>query len=192
MPAWPAYLLLFASIPLLVPTLVRRLGDRIDPPAARGVRPRWVVLAVVVTVAVPAVATVASTRIKPPTPAVVQEFEGGNILTPVDESIHVQVERTSSGQRVSWTTGSWRGKVFYKVYRGPGGGHDVQCALSFATAWSCYLRMTIVNTTSATSYVDPSPPAGSVYRVGVGSNWLDDPDLGDVYAISPAVQAQDR
>ena len=29
MPAWPAYLLLFASIPLLVPTLARRLGDRV-------------------------------------------------------------------------------------------------------------------------------------------------------------------
>ena len=32
MPAWPAYLLLFASIPLLVPTLARRLGDRLRAP----------------------------------------------------------------------------------------------------------------------------------------------------------------
>ena len=31
MPAWPAYLLLFAAIPLLVPTLARRLGDRVKP-----------------------------------------------------------------------------------------------------------------------------------------------------------------
>ena len=30
MPAWPAYLLLVASIPLLVPTLARRLGERCD------------------------------------------------------------------------------------------------------------------------------------------------------------------
>ena len=35
MPAWPAYLLLFASIPLLVPTLARRLGDRVRPFRAR-------------------------------------------------------------------------------------------------------------------------------------------------------------
>ena len=31
MPAWPAYLLLFASIPLLIPTLARRLGERVQP-----------------------------------------------------------------------------------------------------------------------------------------------------------------
>ena len=38
MPAWPAYLLLFASIPLLVPTLARRLGapDARRPRRARG------------------------------------------------------------------------------------------------------------------------------------------------------------
>ena len=37
MPAWPAYLLLFASIPLLVPTLARRLGDA----CGRSRRNRW-------------------------------------------------------------------------------------------------------------------------------------------------------
>ena len=35
MPAWPAYLLLFASIPLLVPTLARRLGERMQRSADR-------------------------------------------------------------------------------------------------------------------------------------------------------------
>ena len=34
MPAWPAYLLLFAAIPLLVPTLARRLGERLRPPSS--------------------------------------------------------------------------------------------------------------------------------------------------------------
>jgi hypothetical protein len=191
MPAWPAYLLLFASIPLLVPTLVRRLGERIEPPSPRPVRPRWVALAAVVTVLLPAVATAASSRIEPPTPAVVQEFPSGNILTPVDDSIHVRVERTASGgQRISWATHSWRGKVFFKVYRSDRPHEDVQCATSSGTAWSCYLRTSpVYTTTSGSSYVDRSAPVGTLYRVGVGTNWLDDPNLGDVFALSPPAAA---
>jgi hypothetical protein len=189
MPAWPAYLLLFSSIPLLVPTLVRRLGDRARPPAARPIRPRWVVLAAIVTVAVPAVATAAASRIEPPTPAVVQEFSSGNILTPVDEDIHVQAQRVGSGQRITWTSGSWHAKVFYKVYRSERPGSDVQCALSSGVSWACYLRTKVIQTTAGSSYTDPSPPAGSIYRIGVGTNWLDDPNLGDVFAISPPAPA---
>ncbi len=45
MPAWPAYLLLFASIPLLVPTLARRLGERMHVPTPRVVAPRWIAVA---------------------------------------------------------------------------------------------------------------------------------------------------
>ena len=48
MPAWPAYLLLFASIPLLVPTLARRLGRRVQPSASsRTIAVRWIVVAAV-------------------------------------------------------------------------------------------------------------------------------------------------
>ncbi len=48
MPAWPAYLLLFASIPLLVPTLARRLGDRVKPATSTSLAPRWIAVAAVV------------------------------------------------------------------------------------------------------------------------------------------------
>ena len=41
MPAWPAYLLLFAAIPLLVPTFARRLGGRLEPPCSVA-HPRFV------------------------------------------------------------------------------------------------------------------------------------------------------
>jgi Dolichyl-phosphate-mannose-protein mannosyltransferase len=188
MPAWPAYLLLFAAIPFLVPTLARQLGDRIRPPATRPVRPRWVVLAAVVTVGVPAVATAASTRIHPPAPVVVQEFPSGNIQTPVDSSIHVRTQRFGAGQRISWTDGPWRGKVFYKVYRSVHPGPDVQCQSNVGT-WSCYLRTEPITTTRSHSYLDPSPPRGSTYRIGVATNWANDTTLGDVFAFSPPAPA---
>ncbi len=51
MPAWPAYLLLFASIPLLVPTLARRLGERVRRrSSSASVAPRWIAVAAVATV----------------------------------------------------------------------------------------------------------------------------------------------
>jgi hypothetical protein len=190
MPAWPAYLLLFAAIPLLVPTLARKLGDRISPPARRPVRPRWVVLAAGVTILVPAAAAAASSRIHPPTPAVVQEFPSGNILTPVDSSIHVRTEKVGKGQRITWTDGPWHAKVFYKVYRSEQPGKDLLCAISSGVSWACYLRtQPIGSPTRAHSFVDPAPPPGSIYRVGVATNWANDTTLGDVFAFSPPVAA---
>jgi hypothetical protein len=190
MPAWPAYLLLFAAIPLLVPTLARKLGDRISPTARRPVRPRWVVLAAVVTILVPAAAAAASSRIHPPTPAVVQEFPSGNILTPVDSSIHVRTEKVGKGQRITWTDGPWHAKVFYKVYRSEQPGKDLLCAISSGVSWACYLRtQPIGSPTRAHSFVDPAAPPGSIYRVGVATNWANDTTLGDVFAFSPPVAA---
>ena len=88
MPAWPAYLLLFSAIPLLVPTFARRLGHRLEPPTRSRVRLRWIVIVAVVTVLVPAVATASSSRLEPPAPpALVQEVGTATILTPVDESV---------------------------------------------------------------------------------------------------------
>ena len=190
MPAWPAYLLLFASIPLLVPTLARRLGARLRAPSASPTAIRWLVLVAVVTVAAPVIATAASTRIEPPTPAILQDDEGNTILTPVDEGIELEARAAGSGQRLTWTTGGpWKGNVFYRVYRTDRAGPDVQCALSASVAWYCYLRGVPVATTREPEFVDPSPPPGATYRIGVGTNWIDDPEAGDVFAFSPPASA---
>ena len=82
MPAWPAYLLLLASIPVLVPTLLRRLGRHRNPPDDRPVRPRWVALALVLTLLLPAAATAAASRVSPPTPAVVPWIPAGRSQRP--------------------------------------------------------------------------------------------------------------
>lgn len=191
MPAWPAYLLLFASIPLLVPTLARRLGDRTSPPTTATVDWRRVAVVAVVALAVPFSVIAASDRIKPPTPAIVQPTESETtILTPVDDAISVRVQREGSVQRVTWTPGSWRANVFYRVYRSDQPGDDTQCALSESVSWSCYLLSPPIATTRLPVYVDPSPPAGgATYRIGVGTNWVDDPEQGDVFDFSPAVPA---
>ena len=190
MPAWPAYLLLFASIPLLIPTFARRLGERAIPATSSPVQVRWIALAAALTVAVPAVAIAASTAVDPPTPAVVQDFPGSNLLTPVDDSIDLQVDQEGSARRLTWSKGAdWRADVFYRVYRHDEPGEDVSCLLSGGTAWYCSLVGAPIGTTRERTFVDPSPPATATYRVGVGTNWADAPEDGDVFVVSPAVTA---
>jgi hypothetical protein len=75
--------------------------------------------------------------------------------------------------------------VFYKVYRTDHAGDDVQCALSSRVSWACYLRTAPIGTTREHSYLDRAPPKGATYRIGVGTNWADDENLGDVFAFSP-------
>jgi hypothetical protein len=189
MPAWPAYLLLLASIPLLVPTLYRRLGPRLAPPADRSVRARWVVVAFVLTVLVPAAATAASARVAPPTPAIVPATPSGEILTPVDKSIAVTAESAGEAIRLAWTGGPWRANVFYRVYRSTRPDGDLLCTTSYNVSWVCHFQGEPVGTTRDQTFVVANPEPGATYRIGVGANWANDPDFGDIFAFSPPVRA---
>ena len=187
MPAWPAYLLLFASIPLLVPTLARGLGGRLATPrSTSAVRWRWIGVTLVLTVLVPAAATAASTRISPPTPAIAQvQSDGTNLLTPIDHGIAATATRAGTRVSLRWTSGgSWRANVFYRVYRSDRPGGDLLCATGNKVSWTCYLYGRPIATTRGTTYVDPDAPPEATYRIGVGTNWANDPNLGDVFAFS--------
>ena len=188
MPAWPAYLLLFAAIPLLVPTLVRRLGDRMRSPSSPPVALRWLAVAAVLTVLVPATAIAVSSPLEGPALAVTQDDAGNFILTSVDESVELRVERVADGQRLTWDDGSWRANVFYRVYRAE--GEDVECENTDGhPAQSCYVRGTPIATVREHEYVDTEAPPGATYRIGVGTNWVDDPAFGDVFVFSPPAAA---
>jgi hypothetical protein len=193
MPAWPAYLLLFASIPLLIPTLARRLGDRMTAPPTPAITYRWIAVAAIALIGLPAVAIAASSPAEPPTQAVFQGEPGGegsDILAPIDVSVTLDVAREGTEASLTWSEdASWRGDVFYRVYRYDGPGEDTACYLSGGVAWYCYLKGTPIATTRDQGYVDPASPPTATYRIGVGTNWIDDPEAGDVFAFSPPVAA---
>ena len=187
MPAWPAYLLLFAAIPLLVPMLARRLGERVEPVTSERVSTRWIVIAAVATVLVPGVAIAASSplsKMQAQDRTVVQNFPSGNILTPVDRSVQLDVRRNGSATKLTWSGGSWNAKTFYRVYRHDGPGDDTICFLSSGVAWYCILYDEPIATTRDLSFVDRNAPPAATYRIGVGTNWIDDPEAGDVFAFS--------
>ena len=184
MPALPAYLLLVVAIPLLVPTVARRLGSRIAPPPPRRPSRRGVVAVVAALAIVPLGAMLASSPQSGPG----QAIDVDDILVPVDEGVvQLRVERVGDSQRLTWADATTRTTTFYRVYRTEGSGPDVDCAT--AGGDRCDLRMTLLATTRARTYLDASPEAGVTYRVGVAANWLDDPERGDVFVISPPVPA---
>ena len=192
MPAWPAYLLLFAAIPLLVPTLARRLGGRVEPVTSGRVATRWIVVAAAATVLTPGLAIAASSPLSKQQAhdrTVLQDFPSGNILTPIDSGVRLEVQRDGPASKLTWTTGGpWRAKVFYRVYRHDGPGSDTNCVVSSGVAWYCYLYGEPIATTRELSFVDPNAPATATYRIGVGTNWIDDPEAGDVFAFSLPVE----
>ena len=188
MPAWPAYLLLFAAIPLLVPTLAHRLGDRLRAPSSPPVARRWLVVVAVLTVVVPATAMAVSSPLEGPSRALTQDDAGNFILTSVDESVELRVERVPDGNRLTWDDGPWRAGVFYRVYRSE--GDDVECENTDGhPAQSCYFFGTLLESVRERELLDAGAPPGTTYRIGVGTNWVDDPAFGDVFAFSPPAVA---
>jgi len=184
MPAWPAYLILVAAIPLLVPTFQRRLGDRLTPPRPVAARAWVVVLAAVLLGALPFVAVAAVTTQRGPDRAIVVD----NILTPVDGSyIEVKAVRIGESVRLSWEDHGRFRPVFYVVLRTRDPGPDTTCL--HAGADRCELKSVVLTRTRDNTYVDGSPQPGVTYRVAAAANWRDDPTSGDIFVISPPVRA---
>ena len=121
-----------------------------------------------------------------PERAVFQDDAGNFIMTPIVEDVRLEAERADGGQSLSWTSGGpWRANVFYRVYRND--GRDVECEnADGAISVYCFIRSIPIATTRETSYFDPDAPPGAWYRIGVGTNWLDDETQGDVFAFSRA------
>jgi hypothetical protein len=188
MPGLPAFAILTAAIPLLVPTFATRLGTRLTPPTARRPGRAGVVAAAVVLSVVPFVVVVSATQFRAPVWEAAEALVVEENLVPVDSSIvALDVRRRADGAaELTWTDATKRASTFYRVYRAsPDGFRDVHCELNGVD--QCELEAETLTTTRERRYVDPSPPADATYRVGVAANWLDETDRGDVFALSPPV-----
>ena len=183
MPAWPAYLVLFASIPLLIPTFARRMGERLTPPPARPAR-LWVVVAAAIAFGAIPLAAVAVTS---PQRGPVRAVEFGGVLTPVDAGrMGLEARRVGNSVILRWDGRFAFTRPFYRVYRSMSGGSDAPCQRSGADR--CTLQTTLIATTPRHTYVDRAAPPRVTYRVAAAANWLNDQDEGDVFLLSPPVQ----
>jgi hypothetical protein len=183
MPAFPAYVLLAAAIPLLVPTVMVRVAARVAPSPGRRPGRRTVVVAVTLLAALPAAFVLGAS----PERGGAHAIEVNGILVPVDgETVRVRTERVGDAQHLAWDDRTSPTKPFYRVYRTSGTEPDLRCAKSTDR---CSLEMILLGTTRSPKWVDASPEPGVAYRIGVAANWVDDPEQGDVMLISPSIRA---
>ena len=179
MPAWPAYLLLIAAVPLLVPTVMGRLGHRVVPAAAgRALGSKPAVAVLLLVALVPLLVVTVARPARSPESVVLSDDGGNTILIPVDRTIAVSATTRGATTVLAWSTSGWRAGVSYRVMRSAAGRPDVACTRAGVT--SCLLTMRTITETRDRRYVDVAPPAGgATYRIGVMADYRNPPTGGD-------------
>jgi Dolichyl-phosphate-mannose-protein mannosyltransferase len=198
MPSFPAFLLLLAAIPLLVPTfsLTRRL--LVVPAVTRRAGNRVLAAAAVLVFLVPLILVAGTSAQAGPTAV---SYPDQNVYVPVARSFHLRVAGTGGTRQLSWTAPySGSSNVFYDVFRSravfpdPSGNgrrktiEGVACRdRAHGSSQLCNLFMNPVGATFGTRWRDRPPPGRWTYRVGLSANWLNNPAQGDVLLLSDPV-----
>jgi hypothetical protein len=183
-PTIPAFVLLLASLPFLLPRGGRPWSTVVPSTRApRRLRGAALGGAMVVTAVVPFAAIAAAKPLTGQPRAVI--IQQPLIPAAIDLGLHAQ----HVGRTIALTWARQRptgGPAFYHVYRSARGG-AFNCDTS-TPAERCTLTAVDLGETLSTSFVDLDAPHGTwEYRVGVAANWLNDSTQGDVYVLSRAV-----
>jgi hypothetical protein len=184
MPAYPAFLLLCATVVLLVPGALPRL----QPVPARELSDRASLAAVIVATLLFAIAPLAAVAAADPlrssSPRAVTYIEN---LTPVTSGFDLRIQRARDGSRLTWSSpASKRAAVFYVVFRSRR-VDDTSCSASGGAA-TCALKAVPIATTRHKTFVDRTRGRWT-YRVGAAANWLNDTGHGDVFLLSTPTRA---
>ena len=183
MPAFPAYLLLTASVVLLVPGVRARPRTGVlhaDSDAAATIA----LAAAVAVFAVLPLGVIAATPVLKDGGRQVVIFDDN--LLPVSSDVGLQANAANGAVRLSWHAQQPRATdVFFRVLRAKS-SHRCVSAPEHGQPTSAGSTRRPVAATKGGSYDDQPGPGTWTYRIGVSANWLDDPRLGDVYVAEPA------
>ena len=182
LPAIPAFVLLAASVPLLIPKYGIAFARRTALPPARHIGRRWAIAAVVTLGLVPVGAVAAIHPTEDPN-RVLQE---AGIATPVG-AIELLATSLAGVTVLGWDAPPANGaNVFYRLYRSPSAS-DHSCTDPYRGVARCVLASPQLRTTRRTFAVDRPGPGTWTYRVGAAANWVDNPEMGDVFLLSNPV-----
>jgi hypothetical protein len=194
MPGFPIFIVLLASVPLLLPGVPGRLAAW--RPAFREPGPRWRVgllaTTLVISGLVPlSVIAAANTGSGAATAAAI----GGSASTvvtpmpvPADVGAVTPTASVSNGRvLLLWHAQHQHGgRVIYSIWRSHGRGSGLSCQTGPGARW-CTIGLPEVGATSDPAFADHPGKGRWTYRVAVVANWLDDPGYGDVYFFSRPV-----
>jgi hypothetical protein len=199
MPAFPGYLLLASSLPLLVPTYGRELAQRLPPAPLRRLADRRLGVAAAVFALIPLVLVLAIRPMR--APAAVKIFPDG-LFVPIDKGFHASAAVRGRIVRLTWPARSSPGiRVSYRILRAPAFAPDPETAAnppivqgikcsrrSGGAANDCSLFGTLpVGSVVSRAFTDKPGPGRWTYFVAVVSNWLADPSFGDIFVLSRPV-----
>ena len=189
MPCYPAFLLLIAAVPLLLPHLPEK--QRSFRPAFATPRPRtrWSLLgaAVLVSSIAPLAAFAASDPRGGLDPVTVDAT-----FMPVPANIDLGLSASVHGRRVTLV---WRheepagGPVFFRVRRGRSNGFTCPAAPG---AKLCKVVLPEVGVSGVNRFVDTPGKGVWFYRIMIAANWHHDPQYGDPYLVSRLVSVTVR
>lgn len=181
LPAAPAFVLLIALVPLVVPGLPERIAATTARPWAIPRRAAWAAFgaAALVTAVVPAVVIAGVTPLHGSAPAAVA-VQQPPVPAGIDMGLHVR------GNVLTWRPQhAAGGAVFYHVFRTAIDQPLYDCPPPLGAAVQCHLQASDLGTTHVERFVDHT--AGRKhwrYVVAVAANWVNDPAFGDVYELS--------
>jgi len=193
MPAFPAFILFLASIPLLFPHAPQRLL-RPWAPAFAEPRPRIRLTFVVATLVLSGVVPLAAFAAVRTTggSADVALLGPGAPPVPVNVDLGLTAQVRPSGRIALRWRGAYPagGPVFYRVWRGPASSGDGVTCPPTLEARACIVALPEIAVTRRDAYVDNPGKGTWVYRIAVAANWLDDPGYGDIYLVGRPVRAR--
>lgn len=185
MPAYPAYFLLFVSLPLLVPNVARAVRRLPAPPQQHPLGRRTLAALALAFVVLPLAMIAIPQPISDDEPSAIAV---NRILVPVGDDVRVSVAADGPRRTLTWTHPDFGSTaVFYRVFRTEAGGADIDCIGDAAR--ECRLQMLTLGTTREPRYVDESPPEDALYRIGVATNWENNSEGGDVIVVSHPIPA---
>jgi len=207
LPAFPAFVLIVAAVPLLIP------GFRLRPRAPRPLNiPRNMLVGglaalLAALVLFPTALIAAAKPIRLPNVTAVQV---NSTLVPVSNGLTPRATPEPNGVLLTWRADQPApGKVFYRVYRSAATGAvnctviaggtdrcvarpgDLGCGGVPARAPSdCHLYGESLGATREGAWLDRPGPGTWTYRIGLSANWLNDEQYGDTYVFSRPVTIQ--
>jgi hypothetical protein len=190
MPAWPAFLLLSAAIPLAVPGQgVQRAVDRLRLPPGPPLRPRTVASGAAVFAAVPLLVVLVAQPLH--SPQAVKSFTEG-IYVPEAASFSTKAVPQKNGSvALTWLAQrSAAADVFYRVFRAPQ-QEGVEChPVPHGGSSNCFFDMTYVGVARTQHFVDHPPSGTYTYRIALAANWANDLSVGDSLLLSTPTSAE--
>jgi hypothetical protein len=193
MPAYPAFILLLASLVFLFPGRHRARFEVAQPPKPRAHPHRRVAVlgaGVAVFALYPFALVATASPLQGPQPRAYRAF---GLLRSVDPTLRLTASVAGQRVRLSWNAAEPGGtQVFYRIWRSSAPTGGATCTPVPHAAANCQLTMDDLGAHRGGRFVDKPGRGRFTYRLGLAANWLNSPLYGDIFSLGPPLAVRVR